>query len=177
MGDRERSFGWVREGRNPPALWRERSDWRTIFREEHPGGVLREEEIARNTGISRRGVSVRNPWEGAGGSQPSCLMEGAKRLEDDFSRGTPQWGVTRRRNRPEHRNFPKGSFGAELHGIIVEVALHQHDGGALVAGAGGQIAQGADQVGELAGRGALGDHAALQRGAVLGGDTGGDGVL
>gem|GEM_PF-6205447 len=52
--------GRVREGRNPPALWRERSDWRTIFREEHPSGVLREEEIARNTGTSRRGVSVRN---------------------------------------------------------------------------------------------------------------------
>ena len=36
------------------------------------------------------------------------------------------------------------------------------DGGALVAGAGGQVAQGADQVGQAAGSGALGGHGAGQ---------------
>ena len=51
-------------------------------------------------------------------------------------------------------------------GVVVEIALNVDDGGTLVARAGGQVAQGADQVGQAAGRGALGGHFAHQ-GAVL----------
>ena len=46
----------------------------------------------------------------------------------------------------------------EFHGIVDEIALHQNDGGALIAGAGGQVAQRTDQVGQTAGSGALGGH-------------------
>ena len=49
-----------------------------------------------------------------------------------------------------------------LVGVVIEVALHQDEGGALVAGAGGQVAQGADQIGQTAGGSALGGHGACQ---------------
>ena len=42
------------------------------------------------------------------------------------------------------------------------------NGGALIAGAGGQVAQGADQVGQAAGGGTLGDHLAHQIAVLLG---------
>ena len=42
-------------------------------------------------------------------------------------------------------------------GVVLKVALYQNYGGALVAGAGGQVAQGADQVRQAAGGSALGD--------------------
>ena len=53
--------------------------------------------------------------------------------------------------------------------------MDEDDGGTFVAGAAGQVAERADQVGELARRGALGDHLALEI-AVLGADARGDGV-
>ena len=52
-------------------------------------------------------------------------------------------------------------------GVVVEVTLDIDDGGALVAGAGGQVAQRANQVGEPTGSGTLGYHVAHQAGAVL----------
>ena len=48
-------------------------------------------------------------------------------------------------------------------GVVVEIALNVDDGGTLVAGAGGQVAQGADQVRQAAGGSALGDHVASTR--------------
>ena len=61
-------------------------------------------------------------------------------------------------------------------GVVVEIALNVDDGGTLVAGAGGQVAQGADQVRQAAGGSALGDHVAHQRAAVLSGDAALDGL-
>ena len=46
--------------------------------------------------------------------------------------------------------------------IVVEIALDEDDGGALVARAGGQVAQRADQIGQAAGSGTLGHHLANQ---------------
>ena len=63
-----------------------------------------------------------------------------------------------------------------LFGIVVKVALDQHDGSALVAAAGGQVAQGTDQVGEPPGRSALRDHLAGEV-AVLVADIIGDRLL
>ena len=42
--------------------------------------------------------------------------------------------------------------------VVVKVPLNQDDGGALVAAAGGQVAEGADEVGQAAGGSALGLH-------------------
>ena len=42
-------------------------------------------------------------------------------------------------------------FKIYLVGVVIEVTLDMDDGGTLVAGAGGQVAQGADQVGQAAG--------------------------
>ena len=61
-------------------------------------------------------------------------------------------------------------------GVVVEIALNVDDGGTLVAGAGGQVAQGADQVRQAAGGSALGDHVAHQRAAVLSGNAALDGL-
>ena len=36
-------------------------------------------------------------------------------------------------------------------GVVVEIALNMDDGGTLITGAGGQVTQGADQVGQAAG--------------------------
>lgn len=47
-------------------------------------------------------------------------------------------------------------------GIVVEIALDIDDGGALVAAAGGQVTQGTDEIGKVAGGSTLGDHVAHQ---------------
>ena len=45
-------------------------------------------------------------------------------------------------------------------GVVVKITLNQDDRSTLVAGAGGQVAEGTDEVGQLAGRRALGCHVA-----------------
>ena len=52
-------------------------------------------------------------------------------------------------------------------GVVLKVALYQNYWGALVAGAGGQVAQGAQKVGKPARGGTLGGHAALQVGVLF----------
>ena len=47
-------------------------------------------------------------------------------------------------------------------GVVVEVALDIDEGGALVTGTGGQVTQGADQVGQAAGGSTLRDHLAYK---------------
>ena len=65
-----------------------------------------------------------------------------------------------------------------IDGIVVEIALDVDDGRALVAAAAGQVAQRTDQVGEVAGGGALGHHASYQGLlGVLGPDLLGYGLL
>ena len=49
-----------------------------------------------------------------------------------------------------------------LVGVIIKVTLHQNNGGALIAGAGGQVAKRADQVRQTAGGSTLGSHRACQ---------------
>ena len=62
-------------------------------------------------------------------------------------------------------------------GIVVEVALNVNDGRALVAAAARQVAERADQVGQAAGRRALGHHVADQALAGLLADALFDGFL
>ena len=45
-------------------------------------------------------------------------------------------------------------------GVVVKITLTQNDRRSLLAGAGGQVAEGTDEVGQLAGRRALGCHVA-----------------
>ena len=59
-------------------------------------------------------------------------------------------------NAPPFENLKKSV------GVIVEVTLNVDDGGTLVTGAGGQVAQRTDQVGQAAGGGAFGGHIAHQ---------------
>ena len=63
-----------------------------------------------------------------------------------------------------------------LIGIVVKIALYQNNRGPLVAGAGSQVAERADQVGKLTGRGAFRRHVANQAAALLH-DTVGNGLL
>lgn len=69
---------------------------------------------------------------------------------------------------------PGKEFQRRLIGIVIKVSLHQYYGRAFVAGAGGQIAERADEVGELTGRGALRGHVA-HKVAPLGANAGRDG--
>jgi hypothetical protein len=55
-----------------------------------------------------------------------------------------------------------GLKNAKLFGIVIEVSLNVDDGRALIAAAGGQIRQRADQIGQTARGGALRDHRALE---------------
>ena len=52
-------------------------------------------------------------------------------------------------------------------GIVVEITLHQHDRSSLVARSAGQVAQRADEIGQLARRGALGHHLSHKIGVLL----------
>ena len=63
-----------------------------------------------------------------------------------------------------------------LIGIIVKISLYQNNRRAFVAGAGGQVAEGSDQVGKLTGRGAFRRHVANQAAALLH-DTVGNGFF
>ena len=51
-----------------------------------------------------------------------------------------------------------------LHSEVVEIALDPDYRGALVAGTGGEVAQGSQKVGQLPGGGALGGHVAYKVG-------------
>ena len=51
-------------------------------------------------------------------------------------------------------------MAGSLSGVVVEITLDIDDGGTLIAGTGGQIAQRTDEIGQAAGRGALGGHLA-----------------
>ena len=53
-----------------------------------------------------------------------------------------------------------------LFGVVLKVVLDDDDGRALVAAAAGEVAEGADEVGELPRRGALAGHAALEVGVL-----------
>ena len=53
------------------------------------------------------------------------------------------------------------------HRIVIEIPLDPDDRGALVSAAAGQIAERADQIGQAAGRGALGHHIAHQVGVLV----------
>ena len=82
-----------------------------------------------------------------------------------------------------HKELPRAGWhggvkfnAVSIGGIVIEVALDEDDGGALIAGAGGQVAQGADEVGEAAGGGSLRGHIAHQV-AVLLDDLALDGFL
>ena len=52
-------------------------------------------------------------------------------------------------------------------GVVIKVSLNEDDGRTLVARAGGQIAERADQIGQTAGRRALGRHLADQVAVLL----------
>ena len=53
-----------------------------------------------------------------------------------------------------------------LFGVVLEIVLHHDDWRALVAAAAGEVAEGAHQVRQAAGRGALAGHAALEVGVL-----------
>ena len=93
-------------------------------------------------------------------------------------RRRPEWEPPRRRECLRGgRKRGWGGIGS-IRGVVVEIALNIDDGGALVAAAGGQIAQGADEIREAAGGGALGDHVAHKGSlGVLLADLLGDGLL
>ena len=55
--------------------------------------------------------------------------------------------MNKQKNRRKRRFF---LYHDLVVGVVVEITLDIDDGGALVAGAGGQVAQGADQVGQAA---------------------------
>ena len=55
-------------------------------------------------------------------------------------------GTTQRKKETQQRLLFKLVI---LVGVVIEVALNVDDGGALITGAGGQVAQGADQVSQL----------------------------
>ena len=54
----------------------------------------------------------------------------------------------------------RGLYIYSVLAVVVKIALNKNNGGALVAGAGGKVAQGTDQVGQLSGSGTLGCHIA-----------------
>ena len=122
-------------------------------------------EIAKETGISRSNVySVLAALAEKGAAY--VIEESAKRYipvkVEEFC------GNCIRRMQEEQewmeRNLPQKK--AETEGYITiegeQNILDKDDGGPLVAGAGGQVAQAADQVCQAAGRGALAGHLALQ---------------
>ena len=59
-------------------------------------------------------------------------------------------------------DVPRPSVFSKSAGIVVEITLDVDDGSTLVTGAGGQVTQGADQVGQAAGGSTLGSHGACQ---------------
>ena len=77
------------------------------------------------------------------------------------------------KSRPENRT---AEYVGLVGGVVVEVALDVDNGGTLVAGAGGQVAERTDQVGQLTGGSTLGSHLTNQV-AVLFTDLGVDRLL
>ena len=58
--------------------------------------------------------------------------------------------------------MPPYKFLKNLAGVVIEVTLNVDDGGTLITGAGGQVAQRTDQVSQAAGGSTLRCHAASQ---------------
>ena len=83
-----------------------------------------------------------------------------------------------RKQQRKNPRLPSGwrGRGVFLFCIVVKIPLNVDDGRTLVAAAGAQIAEGADQVRKLPGRGALGGHLPLQV-LILLVNLGGDGGL
>ena len=70
-----------------------------------------------------------------------------------------------------------GRNAALFGGVVIKVALNVDDGGALIAAAAGQVAQRTDEIGQVAGGGALAHHVAHQAAGVLFPDAAGHRLL